>query len=335
MKISELLRRETLQIAGGVILNYFKIKKRRDTLYFGDIPAEYFLLCEKNGLGKEVQDTARDWMYLYFSVLIPDAFKKIRPERLLNGLVKKIWINMGLMSDFSMKEEGKRVLIETRNEGTSELIGKNSFQVGFYEGILNALYGKESEVTDVKQTKRECSYGFKISEKGFAIEGKKKDEYNKLNQIPRMKGLTLDEMLKRRIFNMDGRKLYFRERVIYPIENTIIHLFSNKGLLLEKVPGISYGFFNGIVEKNAENEDKLRLLKNLMEAMGWGIFTVAEEKERVRMKIENPPYGLQKDKDNWDFLIRMIEGYLRTIDKNYRVEDVNQGYKLLKMGFSR
>jgi hypothetical protein len=249
--------------------------------------------------------------------------------------VKKIWINMGLMSDFSMREEDDLIHIETKNEGTSELIGENSFQVGFYEGILNALYGKEFEVVDVKQTKKECSYSFKILEKKFRIEGKSKEEYNKLNYFPHAKGLTLKEMLKNNVFQLKGEKLYFRGRILYPIENTAIHLFSNEGIMLEKVTEISYDFFNEVIEKKTKKEDKLRLLKNLMQVMGWGALSITERKNSINIKIENPPYGLQKEKDNWDFLVRMILGYVRTIDKKYKIDNVTEGYKLLKIGFSR
>ena len=304
MKISEFLRRGILQIAGGVIINFFKMKKRRDTLYFGDIPAKYFLMCEKKGFGREIRNLARKWMYLYFTILTPDAFKKLPPEDVLNTIVKKIWINMGLMSDFSMSEEGDLIHIETKNEGTSELIGKNSFQVGFYEGILNALYGKEFKVVNVRQTKKECSYSFKILGKRFRIEGKKKEEYNKLNYFPHAKGLTLKDMLKNNVFHLKGQKLYFRGRVLYPIENTVIHLFSNAGIMLDKVTEISYDFFNEVIEKNSERADKLKLLKNLMQVMGWGALSITERKNSIKVKIENPPYGLQKEKDNWDFLVR-------------------------------
>jgi hypothetical protein len=335
MKFSEFLRRKILQMAGGVILNYFKIKKRRDTLYFGEIPAKYFLLCEKKGFGAELQEIGQKWMYLYFSTLIPEAFKKIPPEDLLNGIVKRIWINMGVMGDFSIKREGNILRIETRDEGMTELIGKNSFLLGFHEGVINALYGKEVEILDVKQTKGRCRYRFKIRSKKFKISGKIKEEYDRLNYIPEVRGPTLDDMLKRKLFRLKGHKIYFRGKTIYPIENTVIHLFSNRGLILESVPKISYEFFNGILDKKSTKEDKLRLLKNLMQVMGWGIFSISKRKNSLKIKIENPPYGLQGEKENWDFLAKMIEGYVKNIDKKYRIDRINEGYKLLNIGFSK
>lgn len=335
MKTSEFLRRKILQMTGGVILNYFKVKKRRDTLYFGEIPAKYLLLCEKKGFGEKVREIGKKWMYLYFSTLLPETFKKIPPVDLLNEIIKKVWINMGVMDDFIIEKQDSEVNIKTKGEGMTELIGKNSFLLGFHEGVLNALYGKEVEILDVKQTRKECCYRFKILGSKFEFKGKDKKEYDKLNHIPSLRGLTLKEMLRRKVFSMKGHKLYFRGKVLYPIENTVIHLFSNECILLDEVPKISYEFFNDILDKNSSGEDRLRLLKNLIQVMGWGVMGITKSKDLIKMKIENPPYGLQKEKDNWDFLIKMILGYVRTTDKNYRIVDVNSAYKLLNIGFSR
>jgi len=335
MKISEFLRRKTLHVAGGVILNYFKIKKRRDTLYFGDIPAKYFFVCEKNGFSEQIQKIGQKWMYLYFSTLLPNAFKKIPPEDLLNGIVKRIWINMGVMNDFSISRDGNILAIETKREGMTELIGRNSFLTGFHRGVVNALYRKEVEILDVKQNKRQCLYTFRVLDKDFKVNGKSKEEYDKLNDAAQLKSPTLHEMLKSRVFRLEGNKLYFRGKIIYPIENTAIHLFGNRGLMLESVPEISYEFFREILDKNSREEDKLRLLKNLLQVMGWGIFGITKGDSYLNVKIENPPYGLQRERENWDFLIKMIEGYVRTIEENYRIEKVNEGYKVLNIGFSK
>lgn len=322
-------------MGGGVILNYFKIKKRRDTLYFGEIPAKYILLCEKKGFGSELREIGQKWMYLYFSTLIPETFKKIPPEDLLNEIIKRIWINMGVMGDYSIKREGNTLTIETKDEGMTELIGKNSFLLGFHEGVINALYGKEVEIIDARQTKSKCRYRFRLLDKKFVIKGKGKKEYDKLNHIPDVKGLTLNEMLKRKIFRLKGHELYFRGKKLYSIENTIMHLFGNRGLILESVPKISYEFFKGILDRKSTEEDKLRLLKNILQAMGWGFLSMTKGENSLKMKIENPPYGLQPEKENWGFLVKMIEGYLKNIDKKYKVDRVNEGYKLLTIDFSK
>ncbi len=334
MKISESLRRKTLQMAGGVLINLFKIKRRRDTLYFGEIPARYFILCERSGFGEELRKIGQKWMYLYFSTLIPSAIKKLSPEYILNTIVRKVWMNIGLIGDLYMERDGNYVNVNTKMEGMTELIGKNSFLVGFHQGIINALYRKGVEIVDVSQSKRECSYRFKLLEEKLRIEGKGKEEYDKLNNIPRARGLTLDEMLKNKVFNLKGNKIYFRERVIYPIENTAIHLFSNQNVMLDEVPKISYEFFKSVLDKSSTEDERLRLLRNLMQAMGWGVFNIIKGRGLVKMRIENPPYGLQREKDNWEFLIKMVLGYMRTIDKGYRIGKVAEGYKLLTVTFS-
>ena len=45
-------------------------------------------------------------------------------------------------------------------------------------------------------------------------------------------------------------------------------------------------------------------------------------------KIKNPPLGIQKENDNWDFLILTILGYLWLIDKNFKIKEVGMGKKL-------
>lgn len=335
MRISESIRRKTLKIAGGVILNYFKIKRRRNTLYFGDIPARYFLLCEKNGFGEELRKIGQKWMYLYFSTMIPNSLKKLPPDDIINNIMRKIWANIGLMSDVHMERDGDCITIETKEEGMTELIGKNSFLLGFHEGIMNALYGREVETLEYRQAKNECYYLFKIKESGFRLEGKSKDEYNRLNHVQNMAGPNLDDMLKARVFTLAGNRMYFRGKIIYPIENTALHLFSNQGPMLEKVPGISHEFFMQILDRDSSEEDRIRLLKNIIQSMGWGTLSVSKGTKSVKMKIENPPYGLQKERDNWQFLINMIHGYMMTIDENYRIDTISQGYRLFNIGISK
>lgn len=335
MKISESLRRKTIEMAGGVILNYFKIKRRRDTFYFGDIPASYFLLCEKNGFGGVLREIGCKWMKLYFSVLIPDAFRRIPPEDLLNGVVKKIWINLGLMSGYYITRKGRNLTVETRDEGMTELIGRNAFLTGFHQGVLSALYRREVEITDILQTRKQCSYGFRITNKKSPIEGKRKEEYNRLNRIQLAKDITLKDMLRKRLVSLEGNKMYFRGRILYPIENTAIHLFSNQGPLLESVPRISREFFGELLKADSGHDEKMRLLRNLLQAMGWGVFSVARERDSLRIRIDNPPYGLQKEDDNWDFLIKMIHGYVMAVDGDYTSLKVKKNYRVLNIGFSR
>lgn len=267
--------------------------------------------------------------------MLPDALKRLPPEDIINSIMKKIWINIGLMSDIRMSVDEGRVEIKTKNEGMTELIGKNSFLLGFHEGIMNALYGRDADVLEYSQSKKECTYQFRIKENAFAMEGKTKDEYNRLNRVQKITRPTLDDMLKTRVFTLDGNRMYFRGRVMYPIENTAIHLFSNQGPMLEKIPGISHDFFRKVLDRDSCNDDKLRLLRSLIQSMGWGTLSISKEADSIRIRIENPPYGLQKEKDNWKFLVDMINGYIMALDENYAVDSISQGHGLIRIGISK
>jgi predicted RNA methylase len=67
--------------------------------------------------------------------------------------------------------------------------------------------------------------------------------------------------------------------------------------------------------------------------MGWGILTIAQRKRDVIIEIKNPPYGLQKEKDNWNFLVSMIEGYLWNINKNFKTISVKENFKYLRIRY--
>jgi hypothetical protein len=63
--------------------------------------------------------------------------------------------------------------------------------------------------------------------------------------------------------------------------------------------------------------------------MGWGIVKITIDKEIIIVKIDNPPYGLQIEKDNWSFLVRMILGYLWLLDKRFKITNIDESYKNL------
>ena len=163
---------------------------------------------------------------------------------------------------------------------------------------------------------------------------KEKRVYDKLNQPRRKTGFTLKDALKRGLFQLkNGNKIYFRGRSLIPIENTVFHLFSNEKILLEKVPILSYEYFSGIIEKSAKNENKLTLLKNILQAMGWGSITIVI-KDGILVKIDNPPYGSQMERDNWLFLINVILGYLWLLDKKFTISRIKESYQRLEIHYS-
>jgi hypothetical protein len=337
MRLSESIRRKVLEISAGWIVNKFKIRKRRDTLFFEDIIAEYFRRCEAAGFGNEMEELGREWMALYFTKLLPDSLKKAPPDVLLNSIISRIWSNLGLMDNFFMAFEGDMVRIKTINEGVTRIVGTNRGMVGFHKGIINALFGRAVETVEFNQKKENCAYAFRLLEGEFGIEGKDKEMYNKLNQFPEdIRGFNLKDAVENGVFVLKaGNRIYFKEKLICPVENTISHLIGNKGVMLDSVAHISERYFSGILKEKESKESRLTLLRLLLESMGWGLVRImVDKKERITVIIKNPPYGLQSRGDNWNFLSNTILGYLRTIDKRYIIKSTKKADRKLTVTYS-
>ncbi|MCK4714765.1 MAG: hypothetical protein KAT35_04265, partial [Candidatus Aenigmarchaeota archaeon] len=112
MRLSESLRRNIMEANVGGVVNRFKIRKRRVTLFFGDIFMRYIEECEGSGHKKEMKSIAEEWMLHYFKVLVPGSLKSL-PLFLLNAVMRKVWINLGLMDDFRIVRKGDVMEIHT------------------------------------------------------------------------------------------------------------------------------------------------------------------------------------------------------------------------------
>ena len=117
------------------------------------------------------------------------------------------------------------------------------------------------------------------------------------------------------------------------MENTLFHLIGIKGPLLNDVPDISHDYFKGLIEQGSDME-KLSLIKNLLQSMGWGRISIANMGNETVFRIDHPPYGFQADRDNWDFLIRVILGYLWLINRKYAIADVRMQHMILTVRYS-
>jgi hypothetical protein len=336
MQLSESLKRNIMETSVGRLLNKFKIKSRRDVLFFEEIFAIYIKECEKAGYGEEIRNIAQKWMNLTIQQMTPKILKSV-PLFFLNTIMKKVWINIGLLDDLYATKENDVINIETKNESITKSIGENKFLPGLYGGILNILFNSELEVINVLQTKKYSKYVFRLKKKSLNTKSKKKSVYNKLNYLPDIKGFELKDAFQKGIFQLkENNRIYFREKVICPVENTLFHLISNQKILLEKVPDISYRYFKKIIKKDTRKERKLNLLKILLQIMGWGIMKIVVKSESIIIiKITNPPYGLQIEKDNWHFLARMILGYLWLLDKNLKINNIVDNYKELSITYSK
>lgn len=264
--------------------------------------------------------------------IVPDI-GKLTPVLFFNLIISKVWKNMGYMENIKMSRKGKEIKIKTRKELNVKNIGLNNLSIGTYIGTLNILYGSQVKFIDAKNRDGNCDYIFSLTEKPFLIETRNKKEYEKLNRIPEIKSFTLKDALRTRLFEIKGNKLYFRGKGIGIIENTLFHLLGNAGILLEKVPEISFNFFRETIKDSGERE-KLVLLKTLLQTLGWGLVTISHEKNTVKVEIKNPPHGFQKTGDNWIFLSQAIMGYLWTINRNFRLDKEEVKNKKLELKYS-
>jgi hypothetical protein len=334
MRLSESLRKGVMESLHGSLVSRIGIKRsRRLTLFFGDIFINYLKECEKFGYRDEMFSVGRTWMSLYFHVLVPSVMKSL-PLSLLNIAMRKVWVNAGLMDDFSMEKEGDSLIIRTKNEAISRHIGENGFSVGLYMGIVNSLFG-EAEIAKVEQAIESNIYSFRITGRKFrSPEGKLKAEYDMLNKMKKMEGFTLSDAFRKKMLVLnEDNKIYFRERPLYPVENTVFHIIGNEGVLLEKVPEISCQFFSAVVDRDAPVEKRLLLLKTLLQVMGWGIIKMAVSEREIVVNIDSPPFGMQKEKENWEFLSSTILGYLWTIDKGFTVKTKYEGEKYITLAY--
>lgn len=331
MRLSELIGRNILESTIGSVVLKFKGKPRRWTLFFEDILAEYVDLCDKSGDGRLLREIGEKWSSVVIEQKIPNPLKKLPKIAFINLILRPIWISNGLMDDIYATRKGNLVTIETKSEGLTRITGKNELATGLYLGALNVLFNSHMKLKYQNQSKQSCKYVFEITRKPFEIKSKDIETYNELNKIPKIKGKTLKDLLKEGILKLsENNRIYFRGKPIGPIENTVFHLIGHYNILINKVPQISFHYFDGLIDKDTSIERKLILLKTLLQAMGWGNVTFIIKSEiEISIEIRNPPYGLQPEKDNWNFLINVILGYLWNINKKFKIDSIEEEYKSL------
>jgi len=337
MRLSTSLRRGIIETTVGGVLNKFIMRDRRLTSFFEDIFGEYVTQCEKYGYNRDIRKLAERWGELLFYQLVSAPIKKLPPTLIINRLGKKSWSNLGIVDDIHLDGKDEIINLTTKNESITRIIGKNDFMLGFFKGTINALYNSQSKVVDCLQSKESCEYQFKLEDEPIIIKGKEKSLYDRLNYLEPIKGFTFDDAIKKNTLQLkEDNKLYFREKRIALTENTIYHLVGNANLLLDKVPSISYDFFKKIIKGDSTDEQKLTLLKNLLQIMGWGIVRiVVKDKEEIIIEIRNPPYGLQLERDNWQFISRVILGYLWLLNEGWVISDLQDKYKNLSIRYLR
>ncbi|MFH1228848.1 MAG: hypothetical protein V1678_00290 [Candidatus Aenigmatarchaeota archaeon] len=335
MRLTESLNKNILESGVGGISNKFKIKKRRDILFFEDIIANYVKECEKNGHRNEMLIVGEKWLCISLYQTIHPLFKKF-PMLFLNSILKKLWVNLGLVDNLAVSMENGRAIIITENEAITRIIGRNSIMTGSYKGILEVVLDSEVNVSSVSQNKKNCKYVFNITNKPFIpMASKRKDLYDRLNRNPNIKGLNLRDALKGGLINVDeNNKVLFRGKYTIMGETTLLHLMGNLGIMLDRLPVISYEYFKEIVRDESTPERKLILIKTLLQTMGWGQVNILKSKGVVKLEIKYPPHGIQTEKDNWRFLIETFLGYLWLIDKRFKIKSDSTSQQKLSVTYS-
>jgi len=336
MKLSELLRKNILEVDFGGILNKFEIKIRRNVLFFEDIFTDYIKNCEDSGYGKEMEEIAHRWGLMGAKTFTPKFLKRIT-KPLYVAVARKVWKNMNIISEGRIiKENDKFVTFKLKNEFITRVIGKNRFATGFFIGCLEVLYKKKLTSVRISQNSKNWSiYHLKFEDDSPQnITKKSKPIYNNLNKLQKFDIPNLRNAIKENLFQIDKNVIYFRGKRIIILENTIFHLIANNSILMNNVSDISYNFFKKIIDKNSTIEDKLKLLKTILQVMGWGTVKILIQNKKIILNIRSPPYGLQQEKDNWDFIIKTVLGYMRLVNKKFRVEGVKTNYKMLKIIYS-
>jgi hypothetical protein len=323
MRLSESLGRNVYSVTPGAILNKFKGHPRRNTLFFEDIIANYVKTCEDAGFSTEILRMGQEWVSTLTKELMIPALRHVPPVLFTNLIWGRVWVNIGMVSYIRAKEDGNLTILNTMEEVITRLIGKNHISIGGYMGVFNILYGCHFDCKSATQSRESCEYVFERRDEKFDIKSKTKNEYLKLNSPGVIKGNTLKNILKNRTLLLkEKNRIYFRGKSVTPMENTILHIFGNYSILMDKIPEISYNFFKDIIEPDTSSEKKLRLIKTLLSAMGYGVINIIVEDDRLLFRIKNPPYGMQIGEDNWDFLIYTIQGYLWLINDKFLIEKI-------------
>lgn len=334
MRLTELLRRGILKAEVGALINKFKIKPRRTILFFEKILADYIKECENAGYAKEMRNIGFKWAFVTTQVLVPAYLKKLPLSISGNVIINKLWKSIGLMNELNITTKNSMVNVKTQNEFITRVIGKNEFMNGFGMGVISSIYKSVAIPVRTIQTKGNCEYIYKITQRSLIVKTKKKSIYYRLNRITPREGVELKDFLKVGFVKIKDNRIYFKNSPLLHIENTVFHLIGNKEILLDSLQKISYDYFKSIIGINLPIERKLLLIKNLLQIMGWGLIDIKYCKHnKILIEIKNPPFGLQIEKDNWILLSRVILGYLWLIDKKLRIIKYEEDRKKLRIYF--
>lgn len=332
MRLSELMKKDIIRIDIGQIKNKFLGNPRRSILFFEDILANYIKECEDSGYEEQIMEVGRQWGILGMQQ-IGFNIKKFPLKILFNIFAKKVWSSVGILDDIFVSKKDNLIKIETKNELITRIIGKNKLMLGFYLGTFESFLRFEMKPVKHTQTRENCVYTFRVEREVFYDIEHKGKLYNELNKFQELEGFNLKHGLSSNIFQLkEKNKICFRDKQMFIVECTLFHLLSNRDILSERIAEISYNFFNDII-KSGSNESRLNLLKTLLETMGWGKINIVFKENDINFVIKNLPYGIQPKRDNWNFLIGVIHGYLWLLDRKFKIGNTKYYNKILTITY--
>jgi len=327
MKLSTSLYKGLMEVGVGSVLNRFKINSRRDILIFEDLVCEHFQYLQEKGKGEVLFRVGKEWAFLCINNLLPSIIRKLGVVGTVENFCGPAWKNIGVLESVEIKQEGKEIILKTEGETISSKIGPNRFMEGFFAGVLSALYKQDITFLNSKNQSGIICYRFKIRRGKFHVKGRKKTEYDKLNKTRKVEGFRLKDLMKKGLVKLkEGNKLEYRGKRMFIFENTALHLFGINSELLEGAEIASRNFFSELVDEKAGRREKLFLMKNLLQIMGWGKVRLILKDRTVKVVTTELPHGLHSGPENWDYLDYMVLGYLKIIDEGTElVSSCNRG----------
>jgi hypothetical protein len=334
MRLSTSLHKNILESSVGFLMNKFKARGRRVTLFPEDILAEYIRRCEDSGLGGRVFDVTMRWTDLIYQSVLPPLIRKLPPEMLVNIIMKKVWTTLGGVEDIRLSLGQDCLELRVKNDIITRLIGPTKCSAAVYNGTLSNVLNKNLRLKRLEFDGVWTRYSFELAGQKRA-RGEKKIKRYKSTALDGIRGIDLNYALRMGILTLGERNtIYFRGRPLIFVENTIFHLLAAENILLDAIAGISFAYFEGLVEKSAPVEKKLLLLKTLIQVMGWGIPKIVWDGRAIQVKIFNAPSGVQIEKDNYLFFVKTIEGYLKTINCNFSLDKVEEAEREFSATFA-
>jgi len=334
MRFTETLRKKIIHPFSGAIVNRFKLRERRDVVFFADIVNHLIKKWERED-PELLESIGREWMAFYMKSLLPDILKNMPITMFMNTVMKSVWKSLGLLDDMKAENDGDVVILKTLDEDITNEIGKNHFLPGLYAGILSVFTGKEVVITNITAASGKVDYNvyvFSLTKKPFDVKPREKELYNRLNKLNVTTGINLETAIQKGIIKTDtANKMYYRGFRLSAVENTLFHIIGEHKELLEDVANVSEGFFSHLVDKETPTYDRMKLLRNLLQITGWGNIKVKMDKKEVVVVARNMPYSLKQKGDNWKFLSCVILGFLRSSIPKSRIKDYRVGEKRLRI----